>query len=187
MCDTSQTHPYSCLSIAATPTRDQLVLDHPSAPAIGGRSKTCRQHTYLWCRRQIRAAPSTGRARAADARPPTPGLRSLLRRSDFGADLANGGGDDGGFDEFRLFGPAAASTRHLRSTAFRRSPATVQSAQPAAQPMQQDPHRTDVDRQTPHHDRQSNTRSTCHADEHVPSYQPKRALPLLSKTNLQAH
>jgi hypothetical protein len=32
-------------------------------------------------------------------------LRPLLERSDFGAGLANGESDPGGFDEFRLFCP----------------------------------------------------------------------------------
>ena len=60
-----------------------------------------------------------------------PGLRPLLRRSDFGAGLVNGESDDRGFEELRLScpscrfssatSPRSTSTTNLRSDTIARS------------------------------------------------------------------
>src|SRR5918998_998098 len=87
---------------------------------IGGRSNTCRRSTPT-CGASAKSAPhppqqpgsccsvSSGSATCANVEPGwpfcPPGLRPLLPRNDFGAGLANGESDDGGFDEFRLFCP----------------------------------------------------------------------------------
>ena len=87
---------------------------------IGGRSNTCRR-SIPTSGASARLAPhplhgpgscrirSFGCSTSANVDPGCPGcppgLRPLLRRSDFGAGLVNGESDDGGFDEFRLFWP----------------------------------------------------------------------------------
>jgi hypothetical protein len=87
---------------------------------IGGRSNTCRR-CIPTSGASARSAPqpvhgpgscrsrSSGLSTSANVDPGCPGcppgLRPLLRRSDFGAGLANGESDDGGFDEFREFCP----------------------------------------------------------------------------------
>jgi hypothetical protein len=55
-------------------------------------------------RRLVRANDLQRRSRMAGL--PAPACAHFLRRNDFGAGLANGESDDGGFDEFDEFCPS---------------------------------------------------------------------------------
>ena len=147
--------PYCTGALTPSGAAPQVVVPHAQRRAmswcsitctvIGGRSNTWRRsiptsgasarlapqpvHGPGSCRRR-----SFGSSTSANVDPGCPGcppgLRPLLRRSDFGAGLVNGESDDGGFDEFGEFCPNCRfnSATSASSCAIRSACRTTSSA-----------------------------------------------------------
>jgi hypothetical protein len=152
---------------AAAAPLDQLMLDH-----LDPRRRQIEHlpplHAHLVGARQIRPAlrAPTGLVAQCLVRVVhqfqgqpgcpgcPPGLRPLLPRNGLGAGLSNGESDDGGFDEFCEFNPAAASAQRPRPATAPTPPAAQHSA-PAAQHSPPRARRMNaVNQQAPHHDSQ---------------------------------